>query len=491
MRGLAALLVAGLVGLAALQPAETAPPADWQWLPPAADAFDHAEHAELFPSCVTCHAGAADPALSIWPEASGCAFCHDGVVEERVEWAPRALPPATNLRFDHAEHATGVAGAGQDAVRCVNCHAREGAPWMSVELAAAPQCLSCHGITVEHLSAPDSACASCHVPLAQAARLSVEDVRAFEAPPSHDDPGFAGRAGHGLLAWHPPAATTEGDVAASCATCHARDFCIQCHVDAPEQPAIRALDRDRRSLVHDAMLTTPASHEERGFLERHGALVQSQPQECRTCHAQESCLECHAATPERVTAMYRAGPDRGRGADIEREAPDTHTPEFLRRGHGNLANARAEACAACHVRSDCLDCHRPGAARAAGYHPPAFLARHPVAAYQRETNCSDCHSTQQFCADCHDQAGFATGRQLTAGRFHDAKRFFVVGHGVAARQSLESCVTCHTEQDCAQCHSALGARRFNPHGPGFDAERLRQRNPEPCRACHGLAIPGG
>jgi hypothetical protein len=80
-------------------------------------------------------------------------------------------------------------------------------------------------------------------------------------------------------------------------------------------------------------------------------------------------------------------------------------------------------------------------------------------------------------------------RDLGSG-YHDAKRFFVVGHGQAARQSLETCVSCHTERDCLTCHSALGGRRFNPHGPDFDAERLRKRNIEVCAVCHGLAVPG-
>jgi hypothetical protein len=50
-------------------------------------------------------------------------------------------------------------------------------------------------------------------------------------------------------------------------------------------------------------------------------------------------------------------------------------------------------------------------------------------------------------------------------------------------------VSCHAERDCLTCHSALGGRRFNPHGPGFDPERLRRRNPQMCSACHGAAIP--
>jgi hypothetical protein len=73
--------------------------------------------------------------------------------------------------------------------------------------------------------------------------------------------------------------------------------------------------------------------------------------------------------------------------------------------------------------------------------------------------------------------------------YHDARSFFVSGHGGAARQSLESCVSCHTERDCLPCHSAQGGRRFNPHGPGFDAERLRRKNFQMCTVCHGAAVP--
>jgi hypothetical protein len=74
--------------------------------------------------------------------------------------------------------------------------------------------------------------------------------------------------------------------------------------------------------------------------------------------------------------------------------------------------------------------------------------------------------------------------------YHDAKQFFIVGHGAAARQSLETCVSCHAERDCVSCHSALGGRRFKPHGPGFDPARLLRKNPEVCLACHGTNIPG-
>jgi hypothetical protein len=75
--------------------------------------------------------------------------------------------------------------------------------------------------------------------------------------------------------------------------------------------------------------------------------------------------------------------------------------------------------------------------------------------------------------------------------YHDANAAFILNHGVAARQNIESCISCHSERDCLTCHSAQSGRHFNPHGPGFDPERLRRRNPQTCAACHGRSIPGG
>jgi hypothetical protein len=71
------------------------------------------------------------------------------------------------------------------------------------------------------------------------------------------------------------------------------------------------------------------------------------------------------------------------------------------------------------------------------------------------------------------------GAPLDAG-YHDPKRFFLASHGQAARQNLESCVSCHAKRDCLTYHarSLVGGRDIDAHGPDFDSERLRRRNPQ-------------
>jgi hypothetical protein len=155
------------------------------------------------------------------------------------------------------------------------------------------------------------------------------------------------------------------------------------------------------------------------------------------------------------------------------------------------ANARPRTCETCHLRSTCLQCHRPELGAETRYHAPTFLTRHPSAAYAREANCTDCHNPAQFCQSCHQQAGLVATAKLGRMGYHDAFRGFSLGHGQAARQSLESCASCHAERDCTACHSAVGGGfRFNPHGPGFNAARARSKNPSLCIACHGRVIPG-
>ena len=453
--------------------------------PGALPEFDHLRHARLFPTCTACHQGAEDPEQAMWPDSASCATCHDGAKRPVVSWQPPQEEHPSNLKFAHelVPLMTRETAQGTQSLECQDCHIARGAPWMAVRRATPEGCLECHGPGVQqHLAAPDSLCSTCHLPLVRAASLKEADIAAFPAPPSHQQPGFVSREGHGALA-----KATQDSVAASCTVCHARDFCITCHVDAPEQPAIRALGTDARSRAIAVHLVAPSSHREAAFLSRHGARLREDTRACATCHTRESCLACHAPSQRVSVALHPSEAGRSTGAQPVRHPPESHRENFAAR-HSQIAATTPGSCAGCHVRAECLECHRPSAAAGPGYHPAGFLTRHPAAAYARETSCGDCHNVGSFCTTCHASAGLVSSGPLRSG-YHDASRFFAAGHGRAARQSLESCVGCHVERDCLTCHSASGGRRFNPHGPGFDANRLRRKNPEMCTACHGTEIP--
>lgn len=457
-------------------------------------AFPHDKHATLFPLCTTCHAGIVDPGEPVWPDPPRCASCHDGVVEPRVTWAPRVGPRPGNLRFTHDAHSRAAAARNPaDSAligNCSSCHNELGTPRMIVQHAVVQQCLECHGLQGRHVDVPRDACATCHVRLSDAPSLTTADIARFPKPAGHDAPDFL-LGGHGREAAVTTARGTP-TVAASCATCHARNLCLSCHVNAPESPVIQALALDARAPAYAGSHPIPASHASPDFLRTHGKDAQRAIPTCATCHTRASCETCHLGTAPRViAALPVAGPERATGAHLVRRPPLNHTWEFRER-HGPVANARPATCENCHARSSCLECHRPENARPSGYHPQNFLTRHPSAAYSREANCSDCHNPAQFCQSCHQQSGLTARARLGSTGYHDAFRGFSLGHGQAARQSLETCVGCHTERDCGACHSAAGGGlRFNPHGPGFNAARARSRNPSVCVACHGLAIPRG
>ncbi|HTS89673.1 MAG TPA: cytochrome c3 family protein [Gemmatimonadales bacterium] len=444
------------------------------------DQFDHAKHAAYFPGCEGCHAGVLDSMKPIFPPAEVCTDCHDGTVKKRVEFTPPA-PGIWNLRFTHARHLeeAGKKLPADSMPYCTACHTPAGGTWMEVRPPIPQQCFQCHGIRTAHFSAPDTACGICHYTLAQATELTTERIAHFDKPASHEDSLFPTAKGHGEAAKR----SIE-----SCAVCHARDFCAQCHVNAPEVKPIQALSPDPRSLALKAEVKAPASHSDARFLAIHNVAARRDISRCAFCHTQESCVTCHRAQPGVAAGLPVAGPGRAIGVQIQRKKPASHAADWAEH-HAQVASASPKACTACHTRDECLQCHRPSAGATGTYHPAGWLTRHPAAAFTRQTDCSQCHNTGAFCTSCHKQAGLVSQGPLGPGGYHDSNHNFALNHGLAARQNLESCVACHSERDCLTCHSAQGARRFDPHGPGFDPNLLKQRNPQTCEACHGPNIP--
>jgi hypothetical protein len=448
------------------------------------DGFPHERHARLFPTCVGCHAGveSGDSAqmVSITPEE--CASCHDGVELPAVAWDGPS-PQPSNLAFSHPEHIAEIAREGREPLECGDCHGTPGAEVrMAVGRPAPETCLDCHAPqAAEHYAYEQVECATCHLPLAAAAALPVSTVAEFPQPQNHATEEF--------LRTHGAEAVTD---ASACAVCHARESCERCHLDAAAEPAIVSLASDPRiaGLVADrpGEWPEPPSHEREDWVTEHQEDARRDITVCATCHTRESCATCHGEGQPAVAArLVSARPDGPQGVTITAAAmmPVGHTRTFFDR-HGTAAAIGVPQCSSCHAEKECIACH--DGVQKPSFHAIDFVVRHGAEAFAERTECAACHSQEAFCRDCHTGLGFAAGGR-TGAAFHDAQPDWLLAHGQAARQGLETCVACHSEATCLRCHSAKTGFRVNPHGPDFDPDHVADKSTQSCAICH-RSLPG-
>ena len=158
-----------------------------------AEPFDHWQHRKLFTSCGTCHVGAKGTGGPLFPAAADCATCHDGKVEKEVTYTPRTAPQPSNLKFAHDVHVRAYTKekrvTADTAAACFQCHAYKGSTeFMRVKRALVGNCFDCHEIDAAHYDAPDTECATCHLPLSEARAIPEATIATWEAPRSHDAP---------------------------------------------------------------------------------------------------------------------------------------------------------------------------------------------------------------------------------------------------------------------------------------------------------------
>ncbi len=447
---------------------------------PAAGRFPHARHEGLFPQCTVCHRGVeTGDADERYPAPAACRNCHDGSTRQPVNWTGPTVR-VSNLSFSHPRHDAAVSSAGESTA-CLDCHRTPGESGRMAVSPPQPQyCTGCHAHHASAHMAPEARCTTCHLPLAST-RLSEAAVAALPKPPDHEAADW--------VLQHAPASPAVA--AARCAICHARESCERCHMNAASIPAIQALARDRRvaALLRDRAPSypRPPSHGSGSWDWKHGAAAAggaagreasaSTAAGCSDCHARASCRACHrdGSTPA-IEALPEPGGRRPAGVSV---APrPVHAAGFLK-DHPTQA-AAGVACAACHTRSFCVDCHQ---GQKAGYHAPNFVEQHGPEAYANDTQCSECHSNEAFCRTCHLRTGQGA-RTRNGAAFHGEQPLWLLSHGQAARQGLEACTACHTQTSCAECHSAAGGWGVNPHPANFDARRARERNPSSCLHCH-------
>lgn len=496
------------------------------------DGFPHEAHAGLFPLCEGCHTGIpTGNEAEFYPPPAACLGCHDGEQLARVEWTG-PTPRVNNLIFDHPTHAAHMIAETGQRLDCAVCHSLPETPRMHVEYAVVSQCLDCHAHAAQDHFV-DADCSTCHVPLAQT-RFTLARIEALPVPETHLHPEFLTEL-HGRLAVEEPL---------RCATCHTREQCASCHVDAARVAQIGQIPRAHAAMqlpAFTARYPIPPSHLDPTWEVRHGAVASVAA--CATCHTRESCMTCHAAPPPPVVAQHPSAAEAmAPGAFVARSLPESHLSPFFLTQHGPLASARPQSCQTCHTQARfCGRCHdpvtqlepaRPAEPTGPARPVPAVHAEYTGYGTADDARAVSVHSSPPVPVPA--LAGAATagngapplhltvqaadtippGREREAARTpgtrggllderprpsRPAQQFhppnYMARHSAEAYGRRLECSNCHnTRVFCRECHEQAGFGTIGRLGPGFhDAEPLwllRHGQParqalESCATCHG------
>ncbi len=124
-----------------------------------------------------------------------------------------------------------------------------------------------------------------------------------------------------------------------------------------------------------------------------------------------------------------------------------------------------ESCDTCHLPDArsivpdvkiCLECHSQELVDDVTYgntmtHGPVWSLNHRQAAMGTSANCASCHS-QQDCLECH-KAGFADEMgELGNNMINVHRDDFYMSHAIAARTDQRRCTSCHETRFCSDCH---------------------------------------
>lgn len=162
------------------------------------------------------------------------------------------------------------------------------------------------------------------------------------------------------------------------------DQCFTCH-GTPEQPKASAECRVCHPADYDLK---PASHEPKTWQRGdHGDLAKADPQQCRLCHEQAFCTDCH-------------------GLEMPHPARWSEATTGQPSGHAQFVETDREVCARCHVSEPdvCGRCHHEGWEPARG----PWTRQHPSVVDKRGFDfCMECH-TLAYCSFCHVKASTET-----------------------------------------------------------------------------------
>lgn len=176
----------------------------------------------------------------------------------------------------------------------------------------------------------------------------------------------------------------------------------------------------------------------------------------------------------------------------------SHTFNWLGE-HRLIADKRPNNCKDCHQQAFCMECHYGGGIDPdlhASNSGPDYMPRshrsdwnkiHPIKAFDDPRSCTRCHDEVKFCDSCHSKVDLRPGKEL---RFvsHKSGSFDPLGHSREAKRNLLACQSCHPDGDvCLNCHSAKLGLMINPHPRDWDDIRgnlERASNKRSCFVCH-------
>lgn len=278
--------------------------------------FPHETHTGALASikgnegCLECHAGMKDSKTTdewLMPTKKICANCHD----DPKFYGKVKFRPATGslISFNHNKHVV------ENELKCIACHKtvvtkeylppRGGFPSMKV-------CGDCHGDWLPNPETPQTAlkniCQKCH-----------RDAESMK-PRNHYE---------NWMEMHRTLAT--GQWKESCATCHSdKKSCTKCHAGG---------------------FFRPESHD-LSFVETHKHTVRNTVQNCKSCHSDDFCTDCHRISGVAGTVKYKQRYDIGiHPAGWISDVPNTGNH------HSVTARFKLDTCKTCHVAGDCRSCH--------------------------------------------------------------------------------------------------------------------------------------
>ncbi len=318
-------------------------------------------------------------------------------------------------------------------------------------------------------------CSSCHEMSLHYATWRQSAHHEVTCEECHVMPGTASMFKTKLNALRQVREHAKGDVKTAAIQGHVPDEnCKRCHTETPELVTYHGLKITHRehwkmgvscTYCHDRVVHGPkwlysgVSSTERVESVTTSYKFSPTMEGCYRCHdgkkAANECSTCHVSLGEKKPAAFDPA-----WVEAHREEVRLHGEQDCRR---------------CHITTFCDTCHRT-----ADPHPGDWIQHHSQAATKEEAECEQCHLApaekrprenrqMAFCRACHELQ-----------QEHRETNWQTI-HGSESLANPASCVRCHTQSWCSDCHAIS-----RPHPQEWlerhpaEAHRGKQK----CSVCH-------